>query len=48
VIILASQRASGMHFNPAPSARIEPGDFLIAMVEPAQLRQIEQMAAAKS
>jgi len=48
VIILAIKRESGMHFNPAPSDRIEPGDFLIAMGEPAQLRQIEQMAAAKS
>jgi len=48
VIILAIKRESGMHFNPAPGDRIEPGDFLIAMGEPAQLRQIEQMAASKS
>jgi voltage-gated potassium channel len=48
VIILAIKRESGMHFNPAPGDRLEPGDFLIAMGEPAQLRQIEQMAASKS
>src|SRR6266550_7901292 len=48
VIILAIKRESGMHFNPAPGDRIESGDFLIAMGEPAQLRQIERMAAAKS
>jgi voltage-gated potassium channel len=47
VIILAIKRESGMHFNPAPADRIEPGDFLIAMGEPAQLRQVEQMAASK-
>jgi voltage-gated potassium channel len=48
VIILAIKRPQGMHFNPAPDDRIEPGDFLIAMGEPAQLRQVEQMAASKS
>jgi voltage-gated potassium channel len=48
VIILAIKRESGMRFNPAPGDRIEPGDFLIAMGEPAQLRQVEQMAAAHS
>ena len=44
VIILAIKREQGMHFNPAPDDRIEPGDFLIAMGEPSQLRQLEQMA----
>jgi voltage-gated potassium channel len=48
VIILAIKRQQGMHFNPAPDDRIEAGDFLIAMGEPAQLRQVEQMAASKS
>jgi voltage-gated potassium channel len=48
VIILAIKRPQGMHFNPAPDDRIEPGDFLIAMGEPGQLRQVEQMAASKS
>ena len=47
VIILAIKRGDGMHFNPAPDDRIEPGDCLIAMGEPSQLRQLEQMAAAK-
>jgi len=47
VIILAIKRESGMRFNPAPGDRIEPGDFLIAMGEPAQLRQVEQMAASR-
>ena len=45
VIILAIKRPEGMRFNPAPDDRIEPGDFLIAMGEPGQLRQLEQMAA---
>jgi voltage-gated potassium channel len=48
VIILAIKRASGMRFNLAPDDRIEAGDFLIAMGEPGQLRQLEQSAAAKS
>jgi voltage-gated potassium channel len=46
VIILAIKRASGMRFNLAPDDRIEAGDFLIAMGEPSQLRQLEQIAAA--
>jgi voltage-gated potassium channel len=48
VIILAIKRGNGMQFNPAPDARIEPGDYLIAMGEPSQLRQLEQAAALKS
>ncbi|HKN33583.1 MAG TPA: potassium channel protein [Terriglobales bacterium] len=48
VIILAIKRERGMHFNLAPDDRIEPGDFLIAMGEPSQLRQLEQTAAAHS
>ena len=48
VIILAIKREEGMRFNPAPDDRIEAGDFLIAMGEPAQLRQVEQMAASPS
>jgi voltage-gated potassium channel len=48
VIILAIKREQGMHFNPAPDDRIQPGDYLIAMGEPSQLRQLEQMAAARS
>ena len=48
VIILAIKREQGMHFNLAPDDRIEPGDFLIAMGEPNQLRQLEQTAAAHS
>jgi len=48
VIVLAIKRSQGMHFNPAPDDRIEAGDFLIAMGEPAQLRQVEQMAASQS
>src|SRR2546427_6172374 len=46
VIILAIKRESGMRFNPAPDDNIQPGDYLIAMGEPSQLRQLEQMAAA--
>ena len=48
VIILAIKREKGMHFNPAPEDRIETGDYLIAMGEPSQLRQIEQMAVGQS
>jgi voltage-gated potassium channel len=48
VIVLAIKRGQGMRFNPAPDDRIEAGDFLIAMGEPAQLRQVEQMAASHS
>jgi voltage-gated potassium channel len=45
VIVLAIKREEGMRFNPAPDDRIESGDFLIAMGEPQQLRELEQMAA---
>jgi len=48
VIILAIKRPQGMHFNPSPEDRIEPGDFLIAMGEPSQLRQLESMAGNRS
>ena len=48
VIVLAIKRGQGMRFNPAPDDRIEAGDFLIAMGEPAQLREVEQMAASHS
>jgi voltage-gated potassium channel len=48
VIVLAIKRQQGMRFNPAPDDRLEPGDYLIAMGEPAQLRQLEQAAAVKS
>jgi voltage-gated potassium channel len=48
VIVLAIKRGQGMRFNPAPDDLIEAGDFLIAMGEPAQLRQVEQMAASQS
>ena len=47
VIILAIKRGEQMRFNPAPDDVIEPGDCLIAMGEPAQLRQLEQSAAAR-
>jgi voltage-gated potassium channel len=48
VIILAIKRQEGMRFNPPPDERIQPDDFLIAMGEPAQLRQLEQTAASSS
>jgi voltage-gated potassium channel len=47
VIVLAIKRGQGMRFNPAPDDRIDGGDFLIAMGEPSQLRELEQMAASK-
>jgi voltage-gated potassium channel len=46
VIILAIKRQTGMRFNLAPEDRIEPGDFLIAMGEPRELRQLEQSASS--
>jgi len=45
VIVLAIKRSETMRFNPAPDERIEPGDCLIAMGEPAQLRELEHTAA---
>jgi K+/H+ antiporter YhaU regulatory subunit KhtT len=48
VIVLAIKRGHGMRFNPAPDDRIEAGDFLIAMGEPAQLRQVELIAASRT
>jgi len=45
VIILAIKRDDGMRFNPAPDDLIQPGDCLIAMGQPAQLRQLEQTAS---
>ena len=47
VIILAIKREQGMKFNPSSEDRIEPGDYLIAMGEPAQLRQLEQVATPR-
>jgi voltage-gated potassium channel len=48
VIILAIKREQGMHFNPSPDDVIERGDTLIAMGQPAQLRQLEEAAALSS
>ncbi len=43
VIVVAIKRASGkMLFHPAPGARIESGDSLIALAEAPQLKKIEQ------
>lgn len=48
VIILAIKREpEGMRFNPLPEDRIEAGDLLIAMGEPAQLRQLQRLAAER-
>lgn len=46
VIILAIKRGQGMRFNPSPEDVIESGDCLIAMGQPAQLRQLEQAAVS--
>jgi voltage-gated potassium channel len=48
LIVLAIKRTQGMHFNPSPEDRIEAGDYLIAMGEPDQLRQLQQMASSQS
>jgi voltage-gated potassium channel len=47
-VILAIKREKKMDFNPSPEDRIEPGDYLIAMGESSQLRQLERMATARS
>jgi len=46
VIVLAIKRRDSMRFNPPPDERIEADDCLIAMGEPAQLRQLEQSASS--
>jgi len=48
VIVLAIKRDAGMHFNPAPDDLIKAGDFLIAMGEPQQLRELELKAGSQS
>lgn len=48
VIVLAIKRGAEMQFNPGPDDRMEPGDFLIAMGEPAALRKLEEVAAARA
>jgi voltage-gated potassium channel len=47
VIVLAIKRDKDMRFNPSPEDGIEAGDTLIAMGEPGQLRQLEQLASAQ-
>jgi len=47
VIVLAIKRGTGMQFNPSPDDHIEAGDFLIAMGEPQQLRELEQTAGSQ-
>jgi voltage-gated potassium channel len=46
-VILAIKRENKMEFNPSPQDRIEPGDYLIAMGESSQIRQLEAMAAVQ-
>jgi len=48
VIVLAIKRDAGMRFNPAPDDLIQAGDFLIAMGEPQQLRELELKAGSQS
>jgi voltage-gated potassium channel len=48
VIVLAFKRAGRMKFNPLPDDRMQAGDFLIAMGEPAGLRKLEEAATAVS
>jgi voltage-gated potassium channel len=48
VVVLAIKRETGMRFNPAPDDRIEAGDFLIAMGEPHQLRELELATGAQA
>lgn len=46
VIVLAIKHGEVMRFSPSSDDRIQPGDYLIAMGEPSQLRQLEQMAGS--
>jgi voltage-gated potassium channel len=47
VIIVAIKKASGrMVFNPAPEILIEPGDRLVALGKPEQMKRLEQKASA--
>ncbi len=48
IIILAIKREHGMHFNPSPEDRIEAGDCLIAMGQPAQLRHLQETASLQA
>ncbi len=49
VIVLAIKHpGQEMRFNPAPDDRIEPGDYLIAMGEPAGLRKLAASAHTRS
>jgi voltage-gated potassium channel len=49
VIVLAIRKARGeMVFNPPADSRIEPGDHLIAMGEPAGLKKLEQILEGKA
>jgi voltage-gated potassium channel len=47
VIILAIKRGDDMHVNPSKDDVMRADDYLIAMGEPAKLRQFEERAAAK-
>ncbi|HEY7095324.1 MAG TPA: potassium channel protein [Terriglobales bacterium] len=47
IIVLAIKKTHGMRFNPSPEDTIEAGDFLIAMGEPSQLRQLERLAGGR-
>jgi voltage-gated potassium channel len=49
VIVLAIKHSGQeMRFSPAPEDRIEPGDYLIAMGEPAGLRKLEATAQTRT
>jgi voltage-gated potassium channel len=46
VLVVAIKRADGqMQFNPAPDARMQEGDQLVALGDPAQLKALEDAAA---
>ena len=48
IIVLAVKRpGEPMKYNPSSEDMIHSGDFLIVMGEPAKLRQLEEVAAAK-
>ncbi|HEY1262070.1 MAG TPA: potassium channel protein [Terriglobales bacterium] len=46
VIVLAIKHQEAMRFSPSSDDRIDPGDYLIAMGEPQQLKRLEQMASS--
>ncbi len=48
VIVLAIKRGTEMHMNPSRDDRMQAGDYLIVMGEPAAVRKLEETAAVSA